>query len=120
MSEQNDLTKRPPTDWALLVIGFVVMFAIFYWLTPTILYAEDPQPFTFSHALHVKQVDGVCEECHAFRDDGTFAGIPSLEKCSDCHEEEPLGSTPEEKIFVEQLPQSGISRYPGRCTQSSA
>ncbi len=102
MSEHSDLLRRSPADWALLVVGFLVFWGIFYWLTPTILYAEKSQPFTFSHKMHVKQVDGMCEECHAFRDDGTYVGIPSIEKCQDCHEEQPLGKSPEEKIFVEQ------------------
>jgi len=40
--------------------------------------------------------------CHNFRDDGTFAGIPKLGNCTECHDdpESPLGDTPEEEEFM--------------------
>jgi hypothetical protein len=44
---------------------------------------------------------GECEGCHFFRGDGTFAGIPSLASCLECHEEQ-LGEHPEEAKLVKQ------------------
>jgi hypothetical protein len=73
-----------------------------FWATPQILYAEKPQPFQFSHKLHMEQVDDECNSCHSFREDGSFSGIPSKKVCMECHEEDPMGDTPEEKVFTEQ------------------
>jgi len=66
-------------------------------LYPMVLYSKQQQPFNFSHAIHMDpdMVDGIegdtdlekCLFCHLFRDDGTFAGIPRLEKCMECHDE---------------------------------
>lgn len=99
---EQEKPKRSHADWLLLVAGFIVFLGLGFWVTPAILYAEKPQPFQFSHALHMKQVDDGCKTCHSFREDGSFTGIPSREVCSQCHEDEPLGKSRDEKIFVEQ------------------
>jgi len=102
--------KRSPADWWLLVVGFVIFSALGFWVTPAILYAEKPQPFQFSHKVHVEAA-GDCETCHYFRDDGSFSGIPGLSKCQECHGEgqdaEPQGERPEEKVFIEQYLKPG-------------
>lgn len=41
-----------------------------------------------------------CEDCHAFRPDGTYAGIPKIDKCKECHESA-MGSTEDERKLVE-------------------
>jgi hypothetical protein len=78
---------------ASLVVGWIVF--------PKLLYSQKNQPFSFNHVLHVEQVDDGCNSCHAFRDDGTFTGIPKLDACIGCHEDM-QGDTEDEKIFVEQ------------------
>ncbi|MFZ5563915.1 MAG: menaquinone reductase multiheme cytochrome c subunit QrcA [Thermodesulfobacteriota bacterium] len=75
-----------------LVVGWVVF--------PALLYSEKEQPFQFSHAIHNEEV-GDCEACHFFREDGTFAGVPTLNQCIDCHSSV-MGDTEEETVFVEQ------------------
>ena len=65
-----------------LALSMVVGWAVF----PQLLYSHKDQPFDFSHKIHMEQVDG-CQSCHYFREDGTFAGVPRLEQCIDCHEE---------------------------------
>jgi len=83
-------------------------------LYPMVLYSKQQQPFNFSHAIHMDpdMVDGIegdtdlekCLFCHLFRDDGTFAGIPRLEKCMECHDdpESPLGESPDEEKFLKE------------------
>jgi menaquinone reductase, multiheme cytochrome c subunit len=69
---------------------------------PYALYERMPQPLQFNHAVHTGEKGGMkCEDCHSIRDDGSFAGIPTLEKCAGCHAQ-PLGSTPAEKLLVEK------------------
>lgn len=104
------------SKWGIisLVIGFLCAL-IFGWIVyPMLLYSHQPQPFNFSHALHMdpEMVDGIegardidkCLYCHEFREDGTFAGIPKISRCMECHDdpESPLGDTNDEKTFLKQ------------------
>ena len=86
---------------------------------PYALYERRPQPLQFNHAVHMGDKGSMkCEDCHALRDDGSFAGIPALEKCSGCHAQ-PLGQTQAEKVLVEkyvtpnrEIPWEVYSRQP--------
>jgi hypothetical protein len=68
---------------------------------PYAIYTSRQQPVSFSHKVHAEKAGTKCEDCHAFRDDGTFAGMPSLDKCSGCHAA-PMGTTAAEKSFIEK------------------
>ncbi len=67
---------------------------------PRVLYESRPQPVAFSHKVHAETAGTKCEDCHEIRPDGTFAGIPRLEKCAGCHAA-PMGSTAAEKQFID-------------------
>jgi hypothetical protein len=43
------------------------------------------QPIAFSHEIHVGKLNLECLFCHDMADKSTFAGIPSVKKCMDCH-----------------------------------
>jgi menaquinone reductase, multiheme cytochrome c subunit len=101
-THEQGQAKRSHADWLLFVVGFALFSAIGFWATPAILYAEKPQPFQFSHKTHMEQVSEGCKSCHGFRDDGSFTGIPNLDKCKECHGDSPQGNSPEEKVFVEE------------------
>ena len=67
---------------------------------PELLYDSAEQPLQFSHKTHASEAVGLtCDDCHGFRPDGTFVGIPSVSKCAECHSE-PLGETADEKRLV--------------------
>lgn len=68
---------------------------------PRALYRSQPQPVNFNHKIHADKAGAKCEDCHAFRDDGTYAGLPALDKCSGCHSAA-MGTTAEEKNFIER------------------
>ncbi len=68
---------------------------------PKAIYKSRPQPVDFSHKVHAEKAGSQCEDCHALRDDGTFAGIPTLDKCAACHAA-PMGSTVAEKNFIDR------------------
>jgi hypothetical protein len=80
-----------------LALSMVVGWAVF----PKVLYSKKNQPFDFNHQMHLEQVDNGCESCHFFREDGTFAGVPQLAQCTECHSEV-LGESEDEAVFVEQ------------------
>jgi len=87
------------------VLFFIAAFAVCFlsgWLLfPNLLYSEKEQPFNFDHALHSAEMGG-CESCHYTRADGSFSGIPDTGICYDCHYEEPMGYTEDERIFCEE------------------
>jgi hypothetical protein len=56
------------------------------------------QPIAFNHRLHVEGNGLECVECHAYVLTQTFAGLPSLERCLECHETAVTDSAEEEKL----------------------
>jgi len=88
------------------IVGFVASLAVGWIVFPELLYCQKDQPFDFNHALHMELVDEGCESCHFFREDGSYAGVPKLAQCVDCHEEV-QGESPEEAKFVEEYVANG-------------
>ncbi len=86
----------------LFLCGFAAALGAGWAGLPAVLYEKTAQPVDFSHKVHTGEKGGMkCDDCHSFRDDGTFAGIPALEKCATCHAAT-LGNTRAEKTFVEK------------------
>lgn len=84
----------------MFLAGLLLMLLAGWRGFPLMLYQRSEQPVQFSHAVHQDKAGTKCEDCHLFRDDGTFAGIPALDKCSGCHTQA-MGSTAEEKRFID-------------------
>ncbi|MDR2124872.1 MAG: cytochrome c family protein [Desulfovibrio sp.] len=60
---------------------------LFGWLVfPGLLFTEAEQPFAFSHNVHLTKAGATCADCHRFREDGSFTGIPQRETCVTCHD----------------------------------
>ncbi|RPJ55168.1 MAG: cytochrome C [Acidobacteria bacterium] len=78
------------------------MLGIGWLVYPLALYETTDQPLQFSHKTHTGEKAGMaCEDCHGFREDGTFAGIPRLENCANCHSEA-QGTSAAEKALIEK------------------
>jgi hypothetical protein len=84
---------------ASLVVGWVIF--------PKFLYSQKTQPIDFNHVLHEQEVANSCESCHFFRSDGTFSGVPKLEQCLECHEEQ-VGQTANEAKFFKNYVSKGV------------
>jgi hypothetical protein len=84
---------------AALLAGWVVF--------PRVLYVQRQQPLEFRHKMHAEK-SGIadCSECHAVRQDGTFAGIPAMEKCAGCHSER-IGESKAEATLVDNFIKPG-------------
>ena len=80
--------------------GVAIALAAGWIAFPRAIYRNRQQPVDFSHKVHAEKAGTKCEDCHAFRDDGTYAGVPALEKCTGCHGA-PMGTTPAEKRFID-------------------
>lgn len=86
----------------LFSAGVALSLGFGWYAFPQLLYKRAAQPLQFNHEIHMGEKAGMsCQDCHSVRDDGTFSGIPVIEKCAPCHAQ-PLGTTEAEKILVEQ------------------
>ncbi|MBZ5582832.1 MAG: cytochrome C [Acidobacteriia bacterium] len=85
----------------LFLAGMLAALGVGWVGFPLAIYKSRPQPVDFSHKVHAEKAGSSCEDCHAFRADGTFSGIPTLDKCAGCHAA-PMGATVVEKKFIEQ------------------
>lgn len=66
------------------VIGFLLACVVGWAFLPGLFYTEQDQPVRFSHLIHQEQgMD--CESCHFYREDGSYAGLPTNEQCGECH-----------------------------------
>lgn len=85
----------------IFIIGFLIFLFLGWQVLPGFAYVKKQQPVDFRHASHVDDVGLGCDTCHFFYEDGTWAGIPALDVCADCHMDT-IGQSPEEKMFVEE------------------
>lgn len=95
---------------AFLLLGLLVGLGIGWFVFPQVLYSEEAQPISFSHQAHVENVGMFCEDCHYYREDGSYAGFPSTESCAQCHFDVIGGETESEKAqdrFVTEYVETG-------------
>jgi hypothetical protein len=86
---------------AAFIVGIIASLIVGWVIFPKLLYSQKTQPIDFNHAVHVESVANGCESCHYFREDGSFAGIPKIENCMECHTEV-QGNSEEEVKLVEK------------------
>jgi len=110
-NRENSPDKRG--GWLFFLAGLIGALIIGWVIFPMVLYSKQEQPLNFNHVLHLNPDIGIegdtqqeqCLFCHAFRDDGTFTGIPKNATCTMCHDdpEFPLGKSEDEKKFLAYL-----------------
>jgi hypothetical protein len=84
-------------------IGLSTALAAGWVVFPRVLYQRQAQPLEFPHKTHAaKSGTAECTSCHVLREDGFFAGIPSIETCGGCHGE-PMGTTKAEATLVDDF-----------------
>ncbi|MGE4558095.1 MAG: menaquinone reductase multiheme cytochrome c subunit QrcA [Desulfovibrionaceae bacterium] len=86
--------------------GVLAALVIGWWIFPQVLFSKQEQPIRFSHQVHVVGQDMACDDCHFYREDGSFAGLPTNEKCGECHEDV-MGEDPAEEKYVTEYYQEG-------------
>ena len=98
--KENDKSAsgKSGVGWLIFFAGLIVALVLGWVVFPNLLYSQKMQPLNFSHTAHQ---DSSCEDCHYSRPDGTYSGIPRIDKCKECHES-PLGQTEDERILVEE------------------
>jgi hypothetical protein len=101
-----DATSGGAYTFLFFIIGIVASMVVGWTVFPRLLYSRKSQPFDFNHKVHLEQVSGGCQSCHFFRPDGSFAGVPRLAQCVQCHEEM-QGRSADEAIFFKQYVEKG-------------
>jgi hypothetical protein len=88
-------------------LGVATALAAGWIAFPRALYVKKHQPLDFLHKTHAEK-SGIadCTECHTVREDGTFAGLPSTEKCASCHSEN-IGESNAEATLVRDYVKPG-------------
>ncbi len=81
--------------------GLLVALALGWRGFPLVLFRQAQQPVDFSHKIHTEKAGAKCDDCHSLRADGSFAGVPALDKCSGCHAQA-MGTSAKEKRFIDQ------------------
>ncbi len=126
MTGENKQKNSGLIGWALFVVGLAGGLFIGWVVFPQILYSTKRQPINYNHAIHQEDAGMSCEDCHYFREDGTYAGKPNVAACAECHEE-PQGETETEARLVEEyvgpekeIPWISYSRQPDNVFFSHA
>ncbi|MDX1569766.1 MAG: cytochrome c3 family protein [Xanthomonadales bacterium] len=91
-----------PAKRALQFIGALLLGAIlgFYghgWLFPD---TTPVQPIEFSHKVHAGDNQIPCQYCHIYARRSTSAGVPSVNKCINCHKSMETTSAELDKLFA--------------------
>ena len=86
------------------LVGLAASIVLGWWGFPKVLYSQKTQPIRFDHVVHVEDQAMACEDCHAFREDGSFTGMPTNANCVGCHEDV-QGEDPEEERYVTEYVQ---------------
>lgn len=79
---------------------------------------KNTQPLAYNHKDHVGKAELKCTECHLYAEQKASASIPTLEVCRNCHSDQPLSESPEEKKLLEyitegkEIPWERIYRVP--------
>jgi menaquinone reductase, multiheme cytochrome c subunit len=85
------------------ILGVIVALGLGWGVYPQILYSAKTAPVEFDHEAHVKKVGMDCVDCHGFRADGSFVGIPPTQSCAECHNEPTKKNANLDKIVTEYV-----------------
>ncbi len=92
-----DSSGKGLAGMSFFLLGMAIALAFGWGIFPNLLYVKMHQPLNFLHSAHQ---DSDCSDCHFTRDDGSYSGIPKIDTCIECHEEQ-QGGTKEERKLVE-------------------
>jgi len=88
----------------VFILGLAAALFVGWFVFPRVLYVQKHQPLDFLHKTHAEK-SGLtdCSECHTIREDGTFAGMPAMEKCAGCHSDKIGESTAEATLVSDYI-----------------
>ena len=84
---------QPRIQGLIALALFTLLLAV-----PSGAAAQTPQPIQYSHKIHVTDNGIDCRFCHSSAGRSKYAGIPSVEKCMNCHRVIAVGSPEVQKV----------------------
>src|SRR5262245_51178900 len=88
------LFSRQSNHWSkvsiVLIVVLVGLVGVMSWVVIRSPYVTDvnvakEQPVPFSHSHHVRDLAIDCRYCHTSVENSSFAGIPPVKTCMNCH-----------------------------------
>jgi len=87
----------------IIVIISLILLVSFIFIAVPFSKNKVLQPFAFNHKVHVESVGLNCKDCHINVEKSVRATIPMLEICKNCHSEEPISTSPNEKELIKYI-----------------
>ena len=78
-------------------VGVIIGFAFDQFAFPD---TTPAQPIEFSHVIHAGDNQVPCQYCHIYARRSTVAGVPSVNKCINCHKSMTKESPELDKLFT--------------------
>jgi menaquinone reductase, multiheme cytochrome c subunit len=100
MEKKTEKKGKTKGKWLSFVLGVLASLVVGWVVFPELIHSTKKQPVRFSHLKHGEEATLKCQDCHTFRDDGSFAGIPTLAKCMECHGSPEI--TEQEQDFIKR------------------
>ena len=98
--EKSSSSANKPLGVVIFLLGFIGALVVGWIVFPNLLYSKKPQPINFSHVAHQSED---CESCHALRADGSYSGIPRIDRCKECHESAQGSSEAEARLISDYI-----------------
>ncbi len=98
--EKSSSSGNKALGMVFFLLGFIGALIVGWLVFPNLIYSQKAQPINFSHVAHQGED---CESCHSLRADGTYSGIPRLDRCRECHESAQGSSEAEAKLISDYV-----------------
>ena len=98
--KKSSSSANKPLGVVFFLLGFIGALVVGWIVFPDLLYSKKLQPINFSHVAHQSED---CESCHALRADGTYSGIPKIDRCKECHESAQGSSESEARLISDYI-----------------
>lgn len=84
------------------ILAIIILLILIIW---TFYPAQDnvDQPIAYSHKIHIEEVGAECVDCHIYVKKMASATIPTIQICKQCHGDEPMSDSPEEKKLLRYI-----------------
>ncbi len=98
--QKSSSSANKPLGVIFFLLGFIGALAVGWVVFPNLLYSKKAQPINFSHVAHQSED---CESCHSLRADGTYSGVPRIDRCKECHESAQGSSEAEARLISDYV-----------------
>jgi len=92
--------KLPFIKFAVPIIIILILIIVFVSASSR---GKIEQPIQYNHKVHIEEAGLECTDCHQYVENYARATIPNIKVCVDCHSDEPLTNSIEEKKLLNYI-----------------